>query len=110
MQAVPLSTALGIKYSAHFIGTLHRCCTVCRLVFFVLQNAFFGGFQVHSPASLPIMCLARELIKDVTRVSVLQAFDFVPFEFDGIQNFGRAAFILKFLSLEHNKVELVYKA
>ena len=43
MQAVPLSTALGIKYSAHFIGTLHGCCTRFRQVLFVLDDTFFGG-------------------------------------------------------------------
>lgn len=79
-------------------------------MFFVLGNTFFGSLQVHSPAFLPIMSFARETIKDVSSVPVLQAANLIPIKFDGIKNFRGTAFILKFLGLEHNKVELVYKA
>jgi len=79
--------ALRIKYSAHFIGTLHGCCTVSRLVFFVLQDALFGGFQVHGPAALPIVSFTRKTVEDVTGITVSEAADFIPLEFDGIKDF-----------------------
>ena len=110
MQAVPLSTALGIKYSAHFIGTLHGCCTRLCQVFFVLHDTFFSGFEVHGPAIFPFVSFARELVKNVTGVAVLQTTNFVPFEFDGFQDFRLGAFILKLLHDEESRVELTYKA
>jgi hypothetical protein len=79
-------------------------------MFFVLGNTFFGSLQVHGPASFPFMLFAWETIKDVSSVPVLQAANLIPIKFDGIKNFRGTAFILKFLGLEHNKVELVYKA
>ena len=110
MRAVPLSTALGIKYSAHFIGTLHGCCTRFRQLFFVFDNAFFGCFQVHGPTSLPLMCFAGKAVKDVACISVLQTADFVPLKLDRFKDFRLGAFILKLLHDEESRVELTYKA
>lgn len=110
MQAVPLSTALGIKYSAHFIGTLHGCCTRFCQVLFVFDHTFLGSFQVHGPTIFPVVGFARELIQDMTRVSVLQATDFMTFKRNGIQDFRLGAFILKLLHDEGSRVELTYKA
>lgn len=102
--------ALRIKYSANFIGTLHGCCTVSRLVFFVFQDTFFSSFEVHGPTTFPIMSFARELVENVTSVAVLQASDLVSLEFNGFQNLRLGAFILKLLHDEECRVELTYKA
>lgn len=79
-------------------------------MFFVFDDTFFGSFQVHGPATFPVVLFAWKAVKDVSGVPVLQTADFIPIELDGLKDFRRTAFILKFLGLEHNKVELVYKA
>ena len=56
------------------------------------------------------MSLAGELVKNVTRISVLQATDLMPFKLDGLQDFRLGAFILKLLHDEESRVELTYKA
>ena len=79
-------------------------------MFFVFVDTFLSSFQVHCPAAFPVMLFTWEAIKDVSGVPVPQTADFIPIEFDGLKDFGRTAFILKFLGLDHNKVEWVYKA
>lgn len=79
-------------------------------MFFVLGDALFCSLQIHCPASFPIVLFTRKTVKDVSGVSVLQTADIIPIELDGVKDFRGSAFVLKFLSLDHNKVEWIYKA
>lgn len=65
---------------------------------FVFQNTVFSGLQVHGPAVIPFMGFTWSVIQDVTRVSVLQASNFNPLEFDRLKDFGGFTLVTKLFS------------
>jgi len=51
-------------------------------VLVVFRHVIFCCLQVHTPATFPFIFLARRVVKDVTCVAVLEAFNFVSFKED----------------------------
>lgn len=64
---------------------MYRTCF--SKMFLVFIDTVFSGLKVHGPAVLPIMRLTGGVVQDMTGITVLEAFDRNPVEFDGFQDF-----------------------
>jgi len=68
---------------------------------FILQNVIFSSLQVHSPAVLPFIFFTRGIVKNMTGVAVLKAFNFIAFKHDGLLNFRSLTAILDLFRIPH---------
>jgi len=65
-------------------------------MFFVFGYTILCGLKVHCPAVLPLVSFAGSVIEDMTGISVLQAPNGDPVNFQGLEDFGCGAAILEF--------------
>ena len=65
----------------------------------VFTDPFFGGFEIHGPATFPVMGFTWEAVQNVFGITVFQALNLVTLKFDGFEDLRSGASVIDFAGL-----------